>query len=66
MIVSDTSTVHAQDVLKVENFMPCDESLWSNGRSTEANNLDIQVLNHFWKCQETLTLGTYKKEKSYM
>jgi hypothetical protein len=58
--------VHAQDVLKIENFMPCDESLWSNGRSTGANNLNIQSSITFGSAKSTLTLGTYKKEKSYM
>ena len=33
------STVHVQGMLEIENFVPCDMSLWSNGG---ANNPDNQ------------------------
>ena len=32
--------MNAQGVLKIDNFVPCDMSLWSNGGSTGANNPD--------------------------
>ena len=34
------SSAHAQIVLKLENFVPCDMSLLSNGGSTGANSSD--------------------------
>ena len=34
------SSAHARCVLKIEIFVPCDMSLWSNGGSTGANSLD--------------------------
>jgi hypothetical protein len=32
------STAHAHGVLKIENSVPCDMSLWSNGGNTGVNN----------------------------
>ena len=39
-LLKEVLHMHKVHVLKIENFVPCDMSLWSNGGSTGANSLD--------------------------
>ena len=40
--IAQESTEHAHSMLEIENFVPGDMSLWSNGGSTGANIPDNQ------------------------
>ena len=53
----------AGHMLEIENFVPYDMSLWSNGGSTGANNPDNQSLITFGSAKSSSSLRTYKKEK---
>ena len=47
-------------MLEIENFVPYDMSLWSNGGSTGANNPDNQSLITFGSAKSSSSLRTYK------